>query len=462
MAFQSRTVASFTAHNVSNNSGYNKTNYPSLFTGTTNHDGTNLAVDSNLMDDSENAAAPIVISKETVRNLMPSGWTGRIAIHSMLWWGRANHPDIGINDSDPATITKILQDIKARGYDILIPDWYHPTKTTVTNDALVDLWFTGANSVGMNIMLMIDQQYFSNQGSTAATMQADIISAINHLMDRYAGNAKYEYYTFNGVSRPMLLLWDVAAVAGANVDWNAVSAAVIPHSNPLLIQYQNSGFTVAKSDGSLSWVDSNADNTSSPSGILYLTNSWFPACNSHPTLIHVSSCWPGFNGTLTGSVSWSLGKYISQNGGQTWLDTWGANASYVNGGGRIDFLATIILDDFQEGTAIQGGIRTDVVITASLSGNLVTFSITGTENTVRQYNLWGTSDGVNAYLLGTVFPGSTKQFDLSSTSVPTAGVYTLYVEAQGMPSLQNHMAAQTFANVAFGNVSQLLEFSTPA
>jgi hypothetical protein len=461
MAFQTRTVASFTAHNVSNSSGYNQANHSDLFTGSTNHDGNIIAVNPALCDDSENAAAPMVISKETVRNLMPVGWTGRIAIHSMLWWGRANHPNIGIDDSDPATIAKIVQDIIDRGYDILIPDWYHPTKTTVTNDALVDLWFTAANNLGLNIMLMIDQQYFGNQGSTAATMQADIISAINHLMDRYASNPQYEWFTFNGVSRPMLLLWDVAAVAGANVDWNAVSAAVIPHSNPLLIQYQNSGFTVAKSDGSLSWIDSNADSVSSPSGILYLTNSWFPACNSHPSLIHVSSCWPGFNGTLTRQTSWSLGKYISQNGGQTWLDTWGANASYVSGGGRIDFLATIILDDFQEGSAIQGGIRTDVVVTASIAGSLVTFTITGTENTVRQYNLWGTTDGTTAYLLSTVLPGATKQFDLRNMLVPSTGVYTLYVEAQGMPCLQNKMAPQTFSGVSLGT-GQLLEFFTPA
>jgi hypothetical protein len=451
MAFKTRTVKSFTAHNVTTAPDYNKANYPDLFTGRTNHDGNWLSVDSKWFDDSENAAAPMTISKESVRNLMPSGWTGRIAMHSMLWWGRSNHPDIGVNDTDPATIKNIVQDMIDRGYDVLIPDWYHPTKTTCTNDATVDLWVTECNNLGLNFMIMIDQQYFGNQGSTSATMQADIIMAINHVMDRYASNPKYEHYMFNGESRPMLLLWNVASVAGKNVDWNKVSDGVRSHSNPLLIHYQANGFNVAKSDGSLSWLDSNADSAASPSGSDYLTKSFLPACTSHPNQIHISSCWPGFNGTLTGSVNWSLEKYISQNGGQTWLDTWKVNADYVENGGRIDFLATIILDDFEEGSAVQGGIRTKLGINTSLSGDLLSFTVTGNENTVRQYNLWGTTDGETAYLLATVMPGDAKQFDLSKVSVPVAGNYTLYVEVQGMPSLESKMAQEKFENIPLGD-----------
>jgi hypothetical protein len=412
----------------------------------TYHDNTILPVDSSLFDDSENAAAPMTISKESIRTMMPKGWNGRIALHSMLWWGRPNHPDIGVNDMDPATVINCVVDMIERGYDILIPDWYHPTKTTCTNDSVIDLWASACTNHGLNYLLMIDQQYFGNQGSTPETMQADIISAINHLMDRYASDPGYEHYTFNGVSRPVLFLWNVVSVAGKNVDWNEVSKAVVPHFNPLLVQYQASGFEVDKSDGSFSWIDSDADTEKSPSGVLYLTDSFFPACDSHPDLIHATSFWSGFNGTLTGNVSWSLGKYIPQNGGQTWIDILAANSAYVEGGGRIDFLCNIIWDDFEEGSATQGGLRTDVTISASSSGDTIAFTIKGTEATVRQYNLWGTRDGVVAYLLSTVIPGEPKEFSVRGLDVPLPGVYTLYVEAQGMPSLQNHMAEQSFKN----------------
>jgi hypothetical protein len=309
-------------------------------------------------------------------------------------------------------------------------------------------------------MVMIDQQFWANNGSTTANYQADLIGAIQGLMDRYAANSAYEHYTFGGNSRPMLLLWDVDAQAtsqGVTLDWNAISSAVVPHSNPLLIQYQASGFSVVKSDGSLSWIDSNADSSGHPpSGSAYLTSSFFPACTSHASLIHVSSVWKGFNGTLTKSAAWSLGKYISQQSGFTWLDVWAANANYVSGGGRLDYVCILTLDDFEEGSGFQCGIHNDVAIAASLAGNIVSFTQTGTESTVRQYNLWGTTDGTTAYLLATVLPGASKQFNLTNLAVPSGGTYTLYVEAQGMPSIENKMAPQTFSVSLGGSMALVI------
>jgi hypothetical protein len=449
--FVSRTVASFTAHNCSNSASYNAATYPTLFTGSTNHDGTTSAVNTALVDDSENAAAPMVISKESVRTLMPAGWGGRIGVHTQLWWGQTSHPDIGYSDRDQPTLNNIVLDVASRGCDVFIPDWMHPTKTTVCNNTQVDMVAIACANAGIRFMVMIDEQFWSNNGSTTATYQADLIGAIQGLMDRYAGNAAYERFTFGGISRPMLLLWDVDSFAtsqGVTLDWNAIRSAVTSHANPLLIQYQAGGFSVTQSDGSLSWIDSNADSGANPaSGKAYLTSSFFPACTSHSSLIHVSSVWKGFNGTLTRSVAWSLGKYISQQSGFTWLDVWAANAAYVTGGGRLDYVCILTLDDFQEGSAWQAGIQTDVAIAASMAGNLVSFTQTGNEATVRQYNLWGTKDGVTAYLLASVAPGAPKQFDVTNLPAPAAGTYTLYVEAQGMPSLQNAMAPQTFSTV---------------
>jgi hypothetical protein len=405
------------------------------------------------MDDSQNAAAPMVISKESVRNLMPEGWDGRIACHSQWWFGKSNHPDIGLNQQDLATAQAIINDIKARGYDVIIPDWYHYTKASVLNDSDLDLIAACCQTAGLKFMVMIDQQFFGQNGSTAATMQRDIIAAINHLMDKYAGNSAYERYNKSGTLRPLILLWDVAGVAKSNVNWNAVKAAVASHHNPLIIQYQASGFTVAGSDGALSWEDSNADAAGKPvSGVSYLTNSFLPACTRHQDKICISSVCKGFNGTLTGprptasgTSSWSLGKWLNQQDGFTWLDWWATNANYVNSGKRLDYVATVTLDDYQEGTPVLPGIRTAIKINAAMSGNVITFDVTGDERTMRQYNLWGSTDGVNVTLLASVKPSQARRFDLANLSgLPAHGRYTLYIEAQGMPSLENQMAPQTF------------------
>jgi PKD repeat protein len=439
-------VSAFTTQNVSHSPVYDQAHFPAMFTGTTNHDGVNLATNPALNDDSENAAAPMIISKESLRNLMPIGWAGRIACHAQVWWGLASHPAIGFDNRNQVDMDKIAQDLKDRGYDVWIPDWYGPTKASVCNDATVDVLAQACVDVGgLNFMVMIDEQYFSNNGYTAATYQAGIIAGINHLMDRYAAHPNYEHYNYNGVSRPLILLWDVAAVGGANINWSTVRAAVASHGNPLLIQYQAGGFTVVESDGALAWLDTNSDKAGNPpSGSSYLTSSFLPACTAHQDKICLSSVWKGFNGTITRSTSWSLGKWLNQRFGQTWLDVWKTNSDYVTGGKRLDYVCTVTLDDFQEGSAVQAGIRTDVAIAAAILGNILSFTQTGNENTVRRYNLWGTIDGITAQLLATGNPG-TRQFDLTALpGLVAGGNYTLYVEAQGMPSLQNHMAPQTF------------------
>lgn len=439
-------VSSFTTQNTSHSMSYDQAHFPAMFTGSTNHDGVTLTTNPALNDDSENAASPMIISKESLRNLMPNGWPGRIGMHSQVWWGLSSHPAIGFDNRNQADMNKIAQDLKDRGYDVWIPDWYGPTKVSICNDATVDVLAQACQNVGgLNFMVMIDEQYFSNGGFTPTTYQSGIITAINHLMDRYAAHPNYEHYVYQGVSRPLILLWDVASVGGANINWTAVRNAVVSHANPLLIQYQAGGFTVVESDGALSWLDTNADKAGSPpSGSSYLTNSFLPACSAHQDKICLSSVWKGFNGTITKSTSWSLGKYLNQRAGQTWLDVWKINSDYVAGGKRLDYICTVTLDDFQEGSAVQCGIRTDIVISAALAGNLITFTVTGNENTVRRYNLWGTTDGITAQLLATINPG-VRQFDLTALpGLVAGGNYTLYVEAQGMPSLQNHMAPQTF------------------
>jgi len=445
---KTKPVSSFTVHNPSSSPTYDAAHYPSLFTGTTNCDGADYPVDPKLYDDSVNASATLVISKESVRNLMPlnpdgsSAFSGRIGMHLQAWWGLSSHPENGLNDMDSGDVQRQVQDIKDRGYDLLVPDWYSPTKATVCNDAIVDLFANACTMVGLNFAIMIDQQFFKNNNCTPDTYESDLIEAINHLMDRYASHSQYEKCSvIGGVARPLLLLWNVASVAGSNVNWSHVRDGVASHSNPLLIQYQASGFNVAESDGSLSWLDDNADNEGNPSGSNYLTNSFFPACSSHQDQICISSVWHGFNGTLTRNPAWSFGKYIDQCAGQTWLDVWAVNAEYVSGGKRLDYVLCVTGDDFEEGSGVLNGTRTDVTVSLSMEGNTLVFSTTGNENTVRRYNLWGSTDGITATLLGTQLRGNTKQFDLDDLpGLKADGTYMLYLEAQGMPSLQSHIS----------------------
>jgi hypothetical protein len=281
--------------------------------------------------------------------------------------------------------------------------------------------------------MMIDQQYFADNGfNTAGTMQTGLAAALNHFSSKYYSHPAYEKVG----GRPLVFLWDVAGHVGTNVNWTTLKTQI--SGNPLLIQYQAPGFTVTASDGAFSWVDPFAPfNTGVVDGTTYLTSSFLPACTAHQSLLCISSVVKGFNGTLTKNVSWSDGKFIDQQSGQTWLNWWKANANYVNGGKRLDYIGVVTWDDFQEGSGVQTGILNNVAFSSNqIVGTNLSWAITGSENTVDHYDVYITPDGTNLALLISVAVGVSKSVDLSTFSIPP-GTYSVYVQAVGKPMIVN-------------------------
>jgi hypothetical protein len=438
------TLAQITGHNVSDSSTYNKATHPTLFTGTSHKysagSGSTInsfTVDSTKMDDSQNAAAPINVSKTNLHTLMPLGWTGKIINYMQAWWGTASHPNIGYSDTDAATMAAIMKDSASRGYDVVCLDWYGQTISGAGNDAVMDLIVANCAATGQTFCLMIDQQYFADNGfNTATTFQPGLVAALNHFNAKYYSNPSYEKVG----GRPLVFLWDVAGHVGANVNWTQLKTQI--SGNPLLIQYQAPGFTVTASDGAFSWVDPFAPFTSGVvDGTTYLTGSFLPACTAHQSLLCISSVIKGFNGTLTENVSWSDGKFIDQQSGQTWLNWWAANASYVNTGKRLDYVGVVTWDDFQEGSPVQPGILNNVGFSSTqVSGTILSWAVTGNENTVSGYTIFITPDGVNLAQLTSVTTSAAKSLDLSTFTIPP-GIYSIYIQAVGQPCIVNRTSA---------------------
>jgi hypothetical protein len=432
------TVAAITGHNTSASPTYNKTTAPTLFTGTSHKFSagngsaiTSFAVDSTKMDDSENAASPLNISKVNMHTLMPAGWAGKIINYGQFWWGNSSHPKIGYSDTDPATMTALMKDSASRGYDVVCFDWYG---INVGNgDTVQDLITANCAATGQTFAMMIDQQYFGDNGfNTAATMQTGLAQALNHFNAKWYSNSAYEKVG----GRPLVFLWDVANHVGANVNWTTLRTQI--SGNPLLIQYQASGFSVVGADGAFAWMDPFAPfNTGVKNGTTYLTSSFLPACTSHQSKICISSVIKGFNGTLTKNVAWSDGKFVDQQAGQTWLDWWTTNANYVNSGKRLDYIGVVTWDDYQEGSSVQVGILNDVAFkSAQINGTVVSWSITGNEKTVSSYTVYITPDGVNLAQLTSLATNVPKTLDLSTFGL-VPGTYSVYVQAVGKPMIVN-------------------------
>jgi hypothetical protein len=130
---------------------------------------------------------------------------------------------------------------------------------------------------------------------------------------------------------------------------------------------------------------------------------------------------------------------VPQNCGQTWLDTFTEIGKYYSASGQLENLQLVTWNDYEEGTALEMGIDNCVSIAGSASASLVSWTITGSENTLDHYTVYISSDGQNLMPVTDVATG-THQLDLSQFGFPQ-GAYTVYVKAVGRPSIKNHMSA---------------------
>jgi hypothetical protein len=149
----------------------------------------------------------------------------------------------------------------------------------------------------------------------------------------------------------------------------------------------------------------------------------------------------GFNGTLTNSVSWSMGKYLPRGSGAC-LVQWAKKINAVIPA-NVTRIQWATWSDWEEGTEIEAAVENDVKVSPSVSGTALGWTVssgTGDESTIDHYEVYLSADGVNAADLGPVAPG-THSFNLAAVSGLQPGVtYQLYVDAVGRPNIRDHLS----------------------
>jgi hypothetical protein len=165
----------------------------------------------------------------------------------------------------------------------------------------------------------------------------------------------------------------------------------------------------------------------------YLTN-FYNAALKAPQLMAWGAGYKGFNDTL---ASWTLNRIVSQQCGQTWLQTFAKLNSYYNSGTQLPLLQLVTWNDYEEGTELESGIDNCLRVSATTSGKLLQWSVNGNENTVDHYVVYFSADNQRLAELNRLTPG-THAMDLSSFTLPSG---SLYVQAVGKPSIKNQMSA---------------------
>ncbi len=381
----------------------------------------NTSSPSSFASQSNGNVTPGNVSKVDVHSLLYPGASTKVYAHLLLWFGGSNHMNVGYSSTDSSQVHRQITDMISRGIDGVIIDWYGPNNSI---DQATKLVMTEAEAhPGFTFAIMIDQGAIQWNSCPGCSPQAALINQLQYLEQTYFPSKAY--MTLQG--RPVVTNFNVDL--WYSVDWNQANAALA--TQPVYLFQNNDGFTHTLSSGSYAWVMP----TTTDYGIGYLT-SFYDAGMPFQNEQTVGAVYKGFNDSL---ASWGSNRVMGQQCGQTWLQTFSEINKLYNSGKQLPALQLVTWNDYEEATEIETGISNCFSISASVSGNSLSWSINGNENTIDHYTAYISQDGQNLMPLGDANPG-TSSLNLCSYSLPD-GSYTSYVQAIGKPSIMNQMSA---------------------
>lgn len=380
--------------------------------------GNNTSTADSFQGWSNGDEAPTNVSKVDTRTLLYSGSSTKIFAHFMPWFGQGGHRDVGYNSADPTQVTKQVVDMMSRGIQGMIIDWYGQKGSQEDTTTQYVMSAAEAHSPFM-FAVMEDAGAIRGCGSCQGPLISDLTYAYN----------KYEqspaYFRING--RPVVFFFDAQALPGVNL---AAAQVAVP-GNPIFIIKDANGFTTVGSDGAYSWVTDTFNNSNW--GQAYL-DYFYQIGVANASKQAFGSTKKGFNDSM---ASWGAGRVVPQSCGQTWLDTFTEIGKYYSASRQLENLQLVTWNDYEEGTALEMGIDNCLSIAGSASGDTVSWTVNGSENTLDHYTVFISSDGQNLMPVADV-PTGTYQLNLGQYGFPQ-GAYTVYVKAVGRPSIKNHM-----------------------
>ncbi len=371
-------------------------------------------------------AAPANVSKSPARTLLYSGNTTKIFAHFMGWFGSPGHMNVGYVSNDQARVHRQVWDMKGRGINGAILDWYGPERTVVNQTA--QFLRTESELQGFQFAIAEDVGSVNDfAGSNACDVTDKLISDLNYAYTNYETSSAY--LRING--QPVVFFFGVEAYF---VDWARVRSQVT--GNPLFIFRNPGAMSDPAADGGFAWIQINR---SDPYDMqLSYLDSFYTAARAHPDRVPYGSAYLGFNDTLAG---WNANRVMHRQCARTWMATFAEAGKYYSSTTQLKNLQIATWNDYDEGTEIETGIDNCLNVIAWTSGGVLYWKLEGegTPSSVSYFRIYISSDGFNLAKLTDV-SGGTRSLSLSGYSLSTATLYTLYVKAIGKPSIQNHMS----------------------
>jgi hypothetical protein len=365
------------------------------------------------------------VSKVDVHTMLsPSQQGAKIYTTYIPYWVHGSHPNIGYSSQDPNQVTREMTDLVSRGFDGVLIDWYGPGSFEEGASEILKTQMEQQNT--LRFAMMIDQgaiKWFSCYPNCSATTA--VLNLISYA--RQKGYFSSPAAIRNSDGKIVITQFGMEAY---NINWTTIKS----ENTDLEWIFENAGaFSNTYTVGAYGWLSPKNPQQNGYEGLDY-TQHFLQVASQHPSKENWASTWKGFNDIV---ANWAPpgGRHIQQLCGKTWLDSWGVIQGYT---GRVDAVQVVTWHDYEEGTEIQSGIDNCLSITASVSGNTLSWSVPD-ESTLDHYTAYVSTDGQNLMSLGDFYVGTTS-LDLSAFGF-APGAYQVFVKAVGKPSIRNNMSA---------------------
>jgi len=366
--------------------------------------------------------APGNVSKLPLNSLLYPGSTTRIYAHYMGWFGNRSHINIGYRSNDAAQVQKQVADMSSRGISGVVVTWNNGPETQQSAQMLLK---QAELHPGFDFSLEEDVGALNTYASTVGCdVTPQVIQDLTNFYKNFEGSSAYLRIN----NRPVVFFFGVEKYY---VDWKRVRNAV--PGNPIFMIRNSGAFAKDHSDGGFSWSEQSRTNPFDEM-LTYLDNFYSVALRS-PGKVAFGSVYPGFNDN---SASWGRNRIIHQHCAQTWLDTFAEIGRFYSAGNQLRALQIVTWNDYEEGTAVEAGIDNCVSLSTSVSGGKLSWSVTGSEQSVHHYTVFVSTDGQNLMPLADAPVGS-RSLDLAPFKL-APGTYVLYVRAVGKPSILNKIS----------------------
>jgi hypothetical protein len=286
-------VAGLSAHNTSAFPQYDQAHFAANF-GTTSwvsQAGQTIPIDPSKEDMSLNPVTPGHVSNVNVHTLIPSRPELRWFAHITPWFSHpsSNHIDIGLEYDSAAYVQSMVDDMRRRGFDGVIVDWYGQGSYEDKVTLLMQQYIDSLGPHAFTFIIMMDKG-IPNLSESVLEQQ------IKYVQGQYFGDTSYE---LEG-GEPILMFFAVDTALGSS----AMSTAKTNTGGKMVWVVEGTGSL------SLAWVDQVFDwthdyhdgpSTTDPYNLAGV-KGFYSAVSGNAKKVF-GSMNAGFNGTLTKTVS---------------------------------------------------------------------------------------------------------------------------------------------------------------